>query len=230
MRDRLRVCLRARFGIAMLVALALGFVCTFEFAGIVGASPAEYQKTVVKVVSPVDAHGDLAQGYIVSKVLSGSCFTGSYQADVYRCITKSEDDEPCWPLPMEKAHAVVCLNPAWSTQVLEIKVRSLPKLPPGPSRGSTEVTQPLALPDQPTWEVPWAVQLSTGQRCAITDGAPDTFRGVAARYYCSPSDLELLNYANPSTPRWSFASVTVHGTRLMAGPTVYVSIAWFANP
>ena len=175
--------------------------------------------TSVVYVAPVGSHEEPIPGLPVSQTLDGSCVSGSdsVQGPVYRCFSGNYVYDPCWAVATAKipTATVLCMADPWQASVVKIVTQGLP----GVSAASgTDL------------DFPWAVQLTTGQRCLAVQGAHDDYKGKAIDFGCQDSGLELLRGVDRSRALWSFQSVQQNGSVLTPGPAVYVSIAWFGGP
>ena len=110
---------------------------------------------------------------------------------------------------------VLCMTEPWQTSVVKIVT---PGLPGVSAASGTDL------------DFPWAVQLTTGQRCLAVQGAHSDYKGKAIDFGCQNSGLELLRGVDRSRALWSYQSVQQNGSALAPGPAVYVSIAWFGGP
>lgn len=166
-------------------------------------------------VSPVTSAGAAVSGYRVTSRVSGAiCEPGSEAiGHAYRCSAGNYLYDPCWA---EKAAgpAVLCVASPWEHTAVELRV-----------------TAPLpAIPDPPAGPgEPWGVQLATGQRCNLAQGAHNVFRGQVIDYYC-PSGLALLRGLNRAEPVWTARSVLAKSGQLASGPAEKIAIAWYGTP
>ncbi len=122
-------------------------------------------------VSPVTSAGIAVRGYRVTSRASGaSCEPGSEAiGQAYRCFAGNAVYDPCWPAKTASP-TVLCVADPWLRTAAELKVSSaLGAIPAtGPSAGE-----------------PWGVQLASGQRCVLAQGAHNEFSGQVVDYYCT---------------------------------------------
>jgi hypothetical protein len=165
-------------------------------------------------VSPVGPDGRPVSGYRTTQtVANASCEAGSEAIGrAYRCFAGNSLYDPCWA---ERAAAptVLCLPFPWS--VTDIRL---------------EVGAPLsAIPAEPGTSEPWGVELATGQRCVLLQGAHSLFAGRVIDYYCN-AGLSLLRGLTQTAPVWRAASVTGAAGKQALGPSEEIRIAWFGSP
>ena len=175
--------------------------------------------TSVVYVAPVGSLEQPVPGLPVSRTLDGSCVSGSdsVQGPVYRCFSGNYVYDPCWAAATATipTAAVLCMTAPWQASVVKIVT---PGLPGVSAASGTDL------------DFPWAVQLTTGQRCLAVQGAHDHYNGKAVDFGCQGSGLGLLRGADRSRALWSYQSVQQDGSARTPGPAVYVSIAWFGGP
>jgi hypothetical protein len=172
------------------------------------------ERTDVEYIAPVNADG-LRQGFNVVQTLDGDCYGGSEAAQTagYRCFAGDRVIDPCWPDLATGRDTVVCLTEPWSRDVIRIETAGLP---------APEDPAPTDL------DFPWGVELATGERCLISQGAHSTFNDKPIDYWCEGSDLVLLRMPDRSRALWTFD--TAHsGPTPTAGPTAGVRTAWFGS-
>jgi len=86
-----------------------------------------------------------------------------------------------------------------------------------------------AIPNEGAVTEPWGLQLASGQRCVLAQGAHSVFDGKVIDYYCS-SGLSLLRGLSRTSQLWQAHSVITKGGKMTAGPTQQITIAWFGRP
>lgn len=169
-------------------------------------------------LSPVTANGAPAGGFRVpSTAASATCEPGSEAiGQAYRCFAGNAIYDPCWA---EKAATptVLCLPYPWAHGDVRLLVR-----------------EPLgAIPSQgagPGPAEPWGLELASGQRCLLAQGAHSIFAGRVIDYYCSPR-LWLLRGLIQNRPEWQASSVVAaQSGKLSRGPVAEITIAWFGLP
>jgi hypothetical protein len=203
--------------------ILVGILCSFLVAlpPYPAASPA---RTLVTYVSVIDGAGRLAAGYEVRDVEHGSCEYGSNILEsspipVYMCATNQSTYLTCWYLARSKPQSAtaVCLPLPWSRYVTEVSTAGVP-------------TTPAHAGTRTNW--PWAVQLTTGERCLPGPGPAPVVSGLGTiDYYCGGPALGLLNHADRAHLLWTFRSVRESPAgKYAAAAQVAVRRAWFAGP
>jgi hypothetical protein len=179
-----------------------------------GSAPAALTATRQVHVSPVTADGSPVRGFRTTQTVAGaSCEPGSEAiGQAYRCVAGNSLYDPCWAA-RAAAPTVLCLPFPWS--VTDIRL---------------EVSAPLgAIPAEPGTNEPWGVELATGQRCVLLQGAHSVFAGRVIDYYCN-ARLSLLRGLTRTAPVWRAASVTGAAGNQALGPSEQIKIAWFGTP
>lgn len=170
-------------------------------------------------VSPVTSAGAAVSGYRVTSHAAGaSCEPGSEAiGQAYRCFAGNGVYDPCWA---EKAAAptVLCVADPWLRTAAQLRVSS--PLSPIPGEGGASTGQA----DQP-----WGVQLTSGQRCVLAQGAHNAFNGQVIDYYCT-SRLSLLRGLDRTPATWTARSVVAKSGQLASGPAEKIAIAWYGTP
>ena len=165
-------------------------------------------------VSPVSAAGNPVSGFRTTQtVADASCEAGSEAIGrAYRCFADNSLYDPCWAA-RAAAPTVLCLPFPWSTTDIRL-----------------EVGAPLSvIPAEPGTNEPWGVELASGQRCELLQGAHSLFAGRVVDYYCN-AQLSLLRGLNRTAPVWRAASVTGAVGNQVFGPSEQIRIAWFGSP
>jgi hypothetical protein len=152
------------------VAHALVWVALAAFASSAAA------KTHTAIFSPFQPNGSLKAGlHAVSR--SGNCWTAPeapVQSLAYRCMTRSEIRDPCFEPPDgldPDDPTVVCASSPWAVTVTKLRLSR----PPREDAVSTAMGR-----------LPWALQLTTGDRCVVIQGGTTTDRrNRRLNYACS---------------------------------------------
>src|SRR4051794_5523141 len=116
---------------------------------------------------PVDCRNVPRSGFRVRTAAPGGCGAGSDSVgQAYRCFTGHFVFDPCWAdSATREMAAVVCQRAPWRTTLVRIPLR----------QGGLE---PFL--DPPEQHIPhgfpWAVRLTTGERCVAQQGAHSSFR------------------------------------------------------
>lgn len=166
-------------------------------------------------VSPVTSAGVAVPGYRVTSRASGaSCSPGSEAiGQAYRCFAGNAVYDPCWPAKTSSP-TVLCVADPWLRTAAELKVSSALGAIPATGTNASE---------------PWGVQLVSGQRCVLAQGAHNEFSGQVVDYYCTPG-LALLRGLNRKPATWTAHSVLTKAGKLAVGPVEQIQIAWYGSP
>jgi hypothetical protein len=131
-----------------------------------GSTP---QSTSVRFYYPY-AYARVASDLRVTKTVAGECFTQSLSVSgAYRCMADGTLYDPCF-LPifyLTAPDSVVCATAPWDPEVVALTLTS--PLMPGTSAVS----------------IPWALELSTGARCIVDNGARDVINNTLVAYICN---------------------------------------------
>jgi hypothetical protein len=202
----------APFPVVMIIGLAVAAAALAACSS--GSAPAALTATRQVHVSPVGADGSLVRGFRMTQtVADASCEAGSEAIGrAYRCFAGNSLYDPCWAA-RAAAPTVLCLPFPWSVSYIRL-----------------EVGAPLsAIPAEPGTNEPWGVELATGQRCVLLQGAHSLFAGRVIDYYCN-AGLSLLRGFSKTAPVWRVASVTGAAGKQAHGPREQIRIAWFGSP
>lgn len=182
-------------------------------------------RTAIIFTSPVDNAGRPAPNIKVTAIRQGTCEYGSLvlvssPLPVYMCTDSHNAYQTCWYTSAFAARpTAICQLVPWSKSVVEVRT---PAVPLTPRAGGTKTDL--------NW--PWAVQLTSGQKCAASPGGGQPVAGGGILdYFCGGLALGLLNHADRSTALWTFR--TVHRSRrglYVRGAIVSIAQAWFAGP
>jgi hypothetical protein len=167
---------------AVAVSMITGISATT--AAVAMSSPAP---TVVVHVRPVGPAGNLASGYAVTQNHSGAnCETGSVAiGDAYRCFTHRYVFDPCWATSM---HSYVdCLAAPWKLGVIRLHVTKGYTNVGGLGKGSS---------------MPWGVQLESGHRCLLEQGAGAPIDGSYESYSCHGTKYVLVGGVDKHRKVW----------------------------
>ncbi len=183
-------------------------------AGCGSASPAgtaSGQQTEVVHIRPVSSGGTAAAGYrTTSTAADASCEPGSEAiGQAYRCFAGNTVYDPCWA-EQAATPTVLCLVDPWSRADARLTVSS----------------GLAAIPNEGGIGEPWGLQLVTGQRCLLVQGAHQVFRGRVVDYYCGPT-LSLLRGLTKTSRPWTARSVITRSGQLTSGSDLKIAIAWF---
>lgn len=181
-----------------------------------GSSAAGPPSTQQVHVSPVTAAGSRVAGYrITARAAHAQCSAGSEAiGQAYRCFAGNAVYDPCWAV-QAASPTVLCVADPWLRTAAELRVSSaLGHIPPEGGGGPAE---------------PWGIQLASGQRCTLAQGAHGTFDGRVVDYYCTPS-LSLLRGLDRRSATWTADSVVSKSGKLSRGPAEQIAIAWYGSP
>lgn len=192
-------------------------------AGATPAGPAPIPFTRIVYAAPVDADGAPNGMVAVTATLTGTCEPGSdviAGVTVHRCFSGNSVYDPCWTaVPAGgdgPAASVICVAEPWSTTGVAIRAGGL---------ASEVVAGPTDL------DHPWAVQLTTGQRCVAVQGAHGSYQGHFLDYGCDgPGGIELLRGVDRTSRLWTFPAASQDDRAAGRISTVSVAIAWYAGP
>jgi hypothetical protein len=192
--------------------------------------PPSENLTYVIAVEPVDANHQPVAGLKIEERGTGICFTASdFAGNVYRCSGGRFIYDPCWKDDADpSATAVLCQGAPWDDHLYHLTLRQ-PRLP-------SFLSPPVVIGGDNAW----GLELTTGERCLIVQGAhsyvgnppgevPDSH---VVDYYCQsktgkPEARVLLRGIDRSNPRWR---ITTYGTKRgnKLGPKVGIAKAWYA--
>ncbi len=184
------------------------------------ASSAPSTPTRVLYVAPIDANGDLAEGFSVARTTHGECHPGSdaVPGPTYRCFTGNFIEDPCWA-DSAVPGSVLCLTQPWAKSVTRVDVNEL---------------EPNNEPVPKSLSYPWGVELTTGEKCLAFQGAHDQYRGRVVDYGCNSAYLHggrvLLRGMHRAKPQWSFDSAWWTGRKYQPRHRVTVRVAWYGGP
>lgn len=171
------------------------------------------QPTFVISVSPVNAAGDLRDGYTVtSHVTRGHCETGSIATgNAYRCLIGSKALDPCWVTSRKKV--VDCLAKPWVTAVVQLKV----------TKGFANYGGV-----QKRADLPWGIQLADDTKCVRIQGRAAFIDGALQTYKCPHTNKVLVGNQIKRSAVWKIheAKRTASHHYRMVGKVAIVD-AWF---
>lgn len=211
-----RACGRLRAGMNPFPITMLSLLVLANVLAACGSSTATTATRLVRI-SPVTATGTPAGGFRVATTAAGAtCEPGSEAiGQAYRCFAGNAIYDPCWG-EQAAAPTVVCLPYPWSRTEVVLRVRAA--LGPIPSQGGPGLGEP------------WGLELATGQRCLLAQGAHTEFAGRVIDFYCS-AKFWLLRGLTEHSLVWRAASVVISASgKQSRGPTEAILIAWFGRP
>jgi hypothetical protein len=191
---------------------------------VAGARASGVRPTVLLKEAPVDASYRPRAGLRIVYGGVATCEPGSDSVgNAYRCFAGNLIHDPCWTDAASSVPSVLCQYRPWESTAVRLTLRE-------------SGLAPFYEPSAPVGRYePWAVQLSTGERCVAAQGAHDSFRGRVVDYGCqSRSGREgnryLLRGIQRSHGVWRISSATYHraGNRYSPGPILRIATAWYA--
>jgi hypothetical protein len=142
-----------------------------------GNSPTAPMTTTLRTFTPYSASGQLTVP--VARRVRGHCWETSLAAPAandYRCLAANQILDPCFVSPAghakHRSSTLACFTDPWSKAV-QLHVRRLPKAHPLTRR-------------------PWAVVLTSGQRCVAVTGTSPFVAGVGLDYWCGGGEAVAL--------------------------------------
>jgi hypothetical protein len=194
--------------------------------------PPNENATYVIAVEPIDANHQPLAGLKIEDRGTGICFTASdFAGNVYRCSGGRYIYDPCWKDDADPSTpAVLCQGAPWDDHLYHLTLRQ-PRLP-------SFLSPPLVVGGDNAW----GLELTTGERCLIVQGAHsyvgnppgEVPENHVVDYYCrsktgKPEARVLLRGIDRSNPRWRIATAcsTKRG-RCQLGPKVGIAKAWYA--
>jgi hypothetical protein len=151
-----------------------------------GFTASHITTTQVAIFKAFVQHDNLNPNLIVTQRTSGNCWTQSLansgRPDAWRCQTNTLIMDPCF----QDNKTLACVVSPWVKKVSILELNSV--LP------ETSVKK---LNTQKA--IPWALELTDGQRCTFLTGSTGAVNGMRINYGCSPDthiigDLDRSNY------------------------------------
>jgi hypothetical protein len=201
---------KSSLGICLLGAL-------IAHAGPVASSaeqPSRPYRTQIKLLTPFDPSG-LSIGMAVTEKVSGTCFAASAASstrpDAWRCSSGNGILDPCYQRILGDEKQLACpVGGPWPANVVLLTLTQ-----PLPSDPRKETSRADALP--------WAIELTNGQRCTLFTGAMPPVAGMRINYGC-PGGFQVVGDIDRSQPLWR---VFFQGEKSIALEQVDVAVAWF---
>jgi hypothetical protein len=178
-------------------------------AGVVGVSAAAAAGTRTVIYRAFTSSGQPA--IKVAKLVGGSCFSGSSEADrkdAWRCMTGNFIHDPCFSNP--KANGIVlCPTHAWKRSGIEINLsKPLPKKFADTPKPSTKGR-------------PWAMKTFSALKCVLEGMGPFVSPKVFGDYACTNGQW-LWGQPNRKASPW-----TIRIGKTKPTGTAKVKVAWF---
>jgi hypothetical protein len=197
-----------------------------------GGTDMQVQRTNIRYLLPFGPDG-LSTGLTASATVEGVCGFASIAAldrpDAWDCITAdSEIFDPCFENPFvspDELGELACFDAPFSSEVTlltltEPLVRE--KEAPDPSADATTAMGQEADDVLSPWDLPWALELANGDRCALLRGTLTVMGGQIVYYGCVNGGM-VLGETDHSQPVWT-VSYLAEGE--FASSLVDVAVAW----
>lgn len=171
--------------------------------------------TQTRVFTPFTPTGDLVVGLNVTGEVKGRCDTNSAASperpDAWRCSAGNEILDPCFQNLLGDEKVLACAEDPFSADVVTLTL-------------TTDLPDPTVT-DAPTFGgLPWALELTNGQRCTLLTGATAPVAGLRINYGC-PDGAQVVGGTNRRLPRWRVFYQTA--TRSLSLDQVGVKAAWY---
>ncbi len=169
--------------------------------------------TEVKLITPFH-QGNLTVGFAVTSRGSGECFASSAavpaRSDAWRCTIGNAIHDPCFQNVMGDPRLLACPAAPWDANVTLLTLTS--PLP-------TEERKDISLKDT----LPWALELTNGQRCTLLTGATAPIAGMRINYGCLGGFI-VVGDIDHSRPVWRVFS---QGEKSMSLDLTDIAVAWY---
>jgi hypothetical protein len=224
---------RVRVVLSVLVITLLGITTVGEHPAAQaqdatpGAGPA--LRTDVRYLLPFGPDG-LNPGLTATTTEAGLCAFPSSAAlerpDAWECTgTEGQIYDPCFENPFilpDDPGQVACLASPFSSDVVVLTLTAplvRQKETPDPSM---EAAQETAGVDIDPWDLPWALELATGDRCTLLGGTLSVMAGQTAHYGCEQGGV-VFGEVTHLRPLWT---VNYLAKGEVASRLVDVVVAW----
>jgi len=188
------------------------FFIPLLLASLAFAADASPTRTQIKLLTPF-SFGRIANGLTATEKASGSCFSESAASasrpDAWRCMAGNAIMDPCFQNLMGDPKVLACARDPWSNNVVSLTLTA-----PLPTDRRKEVDRSTTLP--------WAIELSTGQHCALFTGATAPIAGMRINYGC-PGGSNIVGDIDRSQPVWR---VFAQGENSSVLEQVDIAVAW----
>ena len=169
-------------------------------------------RTDTRYILPFTVEG-LNPNLTVASTSEGICDLGSSIAvsrpDAWGCITEGGVLDPCFEnayVPLEEATEVVCFDTPWSSEVVMLTLSSPlsreKEAPAGAMTGAADTANEVIQP----WDLPWALELANGDRCALMHGTLLVMAGQVVHYGCEQGGM-ILGETDRGQPVWTVSYV-----------------------
>jgi hypothetical protein len=179
-------------------------------------------QTDLRYVIPYGPDG-LNAGLSVRETLPGMCLDDSIavsdRADAFRCLGEGDQIyDPCFEnpfAPSDEPGEVACVTDPFGTEVVLLSVES--PLPREKDAPPSQERDPFA-----PWDLPWALELATGDRCTLLGGTLYQLGGQVVYYSCAQNGA-ILGVVDHDQPVW-MVSYLAEGE--VVSRLVEVTAAW----
>lgn len=148
--------------------------------------------------------------FMIKEKKAGECWQQSQRIqreDAWRCVAEGKTYDPCFINPHGSRKEAICPDSPWVNNALMLNL-------------TTPVDNSQHLPLDMSKAYPWALELSTGEKClAIDEG--QIYDGLQIYYQCERSSV-LFGRLQRCEARWSMLQRKVEGVS-----TASVIMAWF---
>ena len=186
-------------------------------------------RTDVRYVLPFGPDG-LNPGLTATTEEAGICAFPSSSAldrpDAWDCTGESgQIYDPCFENPFlapDEPGQVACLDSPFSREVVVLTLTDplvRQKAVPEPSMAATQEAAGVALDP---WDLPWALELATGDRCTLLGGTLTVMAGQTAHYGCEEGGV-VFGEVSHLRPLWT---VNYLAEGAVASSLVDVVAAW----
>jgi eukaryotic-like serine/threonine-protein kinase len=163
-------------------------------------------RTDTRYVVPFTADG-LNPGLTVTATIEGVCDFGSSIAnsrpDAWGCSTGGGVLDPCFENPFlapDELGQLACFDTPFSTDVVLLTLTApLSREKEGPSGPGVQATSTEATIAR--WDLPWALELANGDRCALMRGTLFILASQTVYYGCERGGM-VLGEPNRTQPVW----------------------------
>jgi hypothetical protein len=198
----------------------------------VGGPEVHVQKTDVRYLLPFGPDG-LSRGLTASATVEGVCEFNSSAAldrpDAWDCMsTDSEIFDPCFENPFaspDELGELACFEAPFTPEVTLltlteplVREKEAPDSSGDPSLAMGHEADDVLAP----WDLPWALELTNGDRCSLMHGTLTVMAGQIVYYGCVDGGM-VLGETDHSQPVWT-VSYLAEGE--FASSLVDVAVAW----
>lgn len=205
----------------LLLALAIALLAAGAGYGAHAATSASSAiRTVTVKWSPFASATRLKSSLHVKTIRGGQCEDGSEGVGsiAYRCFSGNGVYDPCWRDSPDRTGYVVCAGDPWAT--VAVRFAASEAFPLDDER--------LGVLWGSASSVPWGLEVSTGDRCTLAQGAHDRVGGegsLVVDYFCTGSLALLRNLRRGRT--WRIGSARNKGGHYTVLGDVTVRRAYF---